>query len=883
MSGYSWISIISLSCYLILFVTFLAAKKTQKVMYTFMVFLFALIFWSGGSFAMRIQLWPSVNFWHYVSLAGIFLIPVVFYHFVLDFLEEPRGGGRFFWLVVFLGLIIFNMLTDSLIPRPEVVQEGGGVQFIYHYSWQIYVVFLLVVLCWGQLAFLIRRHCKGNGAVFLQLIPVLCGIGAIFLGNILATLPFFQGFPLDILSGVVNAGLLFYALYKKQLFRMTMLISRPNCFLLSSILGLLISYNYLLPIQNFLVYVIGVEHNHALIIMAMCMLVFIGLLYLFISLLVNALFVRGDQQQGVLIARFSQEVTRLLGTGDILRKLSDITQEALGVYRIFALVRMEGEDYKLLFTSSPLEEKNVSLPPEHPLVQYFRENGGCVLQREFSRTTMYRGMWENEKQLFSSLGIECFCPLICEDELLGIVMLAKKEEGGAYRVSDLSFLQAISTICAIALKNACMYEKALNEARQDELTGLISRKYFYELLDQEFDRNRGGSLALSVINVDDFRLYNQLYGTHEGDLALQRIAAIMKASVEQSCYAARINGKEFALILPGYDIYSAKVLTETIAAQIGEINSQRNSHVRSRLTVSAGICAAPYMAASAKELLKNADSAVYSVKRAGKNAVLMYSEEVYRKEMEQQSQHKSGYSEHASTIYALTAAIDTKDHYTFQHSQNVAYYASELAKAAGLEHYLVEIAKEAGLLHDIGKIGIREDILNKTGRLTPEEYEIMKSHVDNGVNIIRYLPSLDYVIPAVLSHHERYDGRGYPRKLAGEEIPLAGRILAVTDAFDAMISRRSYREPLSVERALSVLREECGKQFDPNLAALFVEMVENGRIEPQIQKSVTLEKLGMPPVVVPDRPVSAAAAVPAVVPVGVPVEGTPGPGDAPAF
>ena len=209
MSGYSWISIISLSCYLVLFMTFLAAKKTQKVMYTFMVFLFALIFWSGGSFAMRIQLWPSVDLWHYVSFAGILLIPVVFYHFVLDFLEEPRGCGRFFWLVVFLGLIIFNMLTDSLIPRPEVVQEGGGVQFIYHYSWQIYVVFLLVVLCWGQLAFLIRRHCKGNGAVFLQLIPVLCGIGAIFLGNILATLPFFQGFPLDILSGVVNAGLLF--------------------------------------------------------------------------------------------------------------------------------------------------------------------------------------------------------------------------------------------------------------------------------------------------------------------------------------------------------------------------------------------------------------------------------------------------------------------------------------------------------------------------------------------------------------------------------------------------------------------------------------------------------------------------------------------------
>ena len=133
--------------------------------------------------------------------------------------------------------------------------------------------------------------------------------------------------------------------------------------------------------------------------------------------------------------------------------------------------------------------------------------------------------------------------------------------------------------------------------------------------------------------------------------------------------------------------------------------------------------------------------------------------------------------------------------------------------------------------HDIGKIGIREDILNKTGPLDSEDWKIMRGHVDNAVNIIRHLPSLDYTIPAVLSHHERYDGMGYPRKLAGEEIPLTGRVLCVADAFDAMTSSRSYKDPIPVDRALEILEKEAGKQFDPNLVKVFVELVRSGKIK----------------------------------------------------
>lgn len=252
------------------------------------------------------------------------------------------------------------------------------------------------------------------------------------------------------------------------------------------------------------------------------------------------------------------------------------------------------------------------------------------------------------------------------------------------------------------------------------------------------------------------------------------------------------------------------------------------------LTASAGICAIPYVATSTKQLIEYADMALYQVKRNGKNAVMMYSAGqklmTEKTKSEEKVERAMIYSEYAPTIYALTATIDTKDHYTFTHSKNVAYYATKLAFAFGMDEDFVEIVREAALLHDIGKIGIPENILNKPGKLTDEEYEIMQSHVENSIGIIRYLPSLDYVIPAVIGHHERYDGNGYPRRIKGEDIPIGARILCIADCFDAMTSKRSYKESQSIDYALKELEEQAGRQFDPKLSALFIDCFKKGDI-----------------------------------------------------
>lgn len=175
--------------------------------------------------------------------------------------------------------------------------------------------------------------------------------------------------------------------------------------------------------------------------------------------------------------------------------------------------------------------------------------------------------------------------------------------------------------------------------------------------------------------------------------------------------------------------------------------------------------------------------------------------------------------------------IDAKDHYTYAHSQNVARYSSIVALAAGLSDEQVSMIYEAGLLHDIGKISVPESILLKTGRLDEKEYGIIRTHVNNSIEMIRHLPNMDYLVPYVVSHHERWDGKGYPRGLAGEEIPLPARCLAVADAFDAMTTDRPYRKGMPAEQAAEAIAAEAGKQFDPEIALLFVRLVRSGDIQ----------------------------------------------------
>ena len=181
----------------------------------------------------------------------------------------------------------------------------------------------------------------------------------------------------------------------------------------------------------------------------------------------------------------------------------------------------------------------------------------------------------------------------------------------------------------------------------------------------------------------------------------------------------------------------------------------------------------------------------------------------------------------------LAVSIDARDEYTAFHSRNVAYYSREIAKAMKLSTKNCDDIYIGGLLHDIGKIGVSEKVLNKPSRLTESEFNQIKQHPNIGYDMLKYIPNFKKkgILDMVLSHHEKFDGTGYPHGLRGEEIPLVARIIAISDVFDAMTSSRVYRKKFDLDFALNQIKEGKGIHFDPHIADIFLELIEKEKIE----------------------------------------------------
>lgn len=181
-------------------------------------------------------------------------------------------------------------------------------------------------------------------------------------------------------------------------------------------------------------------------------------------------------------------------------------------------------------------------------------------------------------------------------------------------------------------------------------------------------------------------------------------------------------------------------------------------------------------------------------------------------------------------IRAIVQTIEAKDELTQGHSVRVAGYSRAIARELGFNENVVQQVYQTALLHDVGKIGIPDSILKKKGRLTPEEYDQIKQHTTIGANILASISTISYLEDGARYHHERYDGNGYPQGLKGDDIPIIGRIIAVADVYDALVSRRHYKEVMDEDSARHELQFGSGTQFDPYMVKIFINLLDEGVI-----------------------------------------------------
>lgn len=388
--------------------------------------------------------------------------------------------------------------------------------------------------------------------------------------------------------------------------------------------------------------------------------------------------------------------------------------------------------------------------------------------------------------------------------------------------SQLELASAVASQIAVAFENARRFEDAHYLAHRDPVTGLLNHRGMNERLEQELARcaRIGSKFSVVMMDMDNFKLFNDTYGHAVGDEVLVTVSKVLGKAVRKYDTVARYGGDEFVALLPDTTTDGALVLVKRLRATINDraFYLEKKTLNRVPIVLSYGIATYPNQGSRVAEVMSAADANLYKSKSKGGDWITAPSPQVGHR-----TNTKLGVF---NVLDGLVTTVDNKDHYTRQHSDDVCGHALALATKMGLSGDHQRALRTAAILHDVGKIGVPDSVLRKPGSLTDEEFEVIKQHVVLSKLIIKEVPDLDEVLAAVATHHERYDGVGYPDGLKGDQIPLLGRILAVTDAYSAMTTDRPYRRALTTNEAVAELKRVAGRQLDPELVPLFVEVIE---------------------------------------------------------
>ena len=357
--------------------------------------------------------------------------------------------------------------------------------------------------------------------------------------------------------------------------------------------------------------------------------------------------------------------------------------------------------------------------------------------------------------------------------------------------------------------------EALDRADHDPLTGLLNHRAFHKRLEDEADRAQraGLSLAVAMLDLNNFKFFNDAYGHQAGDDVLRRVTAALRHGCRSYDILGRFGGDEFVILMPGICVEEVGAVVGRLRASLDRLGYRPPGHDADiPLTLSVGVAVFPDEAVTRQDVVALADARLYRVKSGGEASDRA---EDLRTAM---STALAGFS----MLDALVAAVDNKDRYTRRHSEDVMTYCLQIADAQELEAGERQTLAVAALLHDVGKIGVPDSVLRKPGRLNEAETGAMQQHPEMGAVIVQAVPGFEDTLGAIRHHHERWDGGGYPAGLSGEDIPFAARIMAVADAFSAMTTDRPYRKGMAHTTALDVLAQGAGTQWDPVCVATFL-------------------------------------------------------------
>ncbi len=427
--------------------------------------------------------------------------------------------------------------------------------------------------------------------------------------------------------------------------------------------------------------------------------------------------------------------------------------------------------------------------------------------------------------------------LVAYEQYQGSVLDSAQTAASQHTTSILGFGFVLAALVGLGLALSLgrsvgrLYDDVKIQATHDGLTGLLNHRTFIEHLDAR--TKRGASTALLLIDVENFKLFNDVYGHPAGDAILHDVADVLRANCRADDVLARYGGDEFVALLHEATEEDARLIVSRLDEAMHEkpYRAPDGALIPTRLSI--GLSCVPRDGRSRQEILAVAGADLYDVRRHERALMVEENVRPIAARIQSLAVRRTAADVMGDSamgiLEGLISAVDAKDSYTREHSDDVTRLALLLAETLGLGPEQQRALAIAGPIHDVGKVAVPDRILRKPGKLTDEEYEAIKRHVSYGVALIEGVLHDPLVVDAVAYHHERWDGYGYPHGLPGSKTPLLGRIMQVADAVSAMTLDRPYRRGMPWEQAMDVLRTGAGAQFDPALAEAFIDAVQERR------------------------------------------------------
>ena len=827
---FSLIPIVAILLYASLYVLVTLSQPQNRMRKRFRLYLLSMVVWSTGALIVLINV-GNTTFWFRLMSSGAILSMVALFYFTQSVVAKPiKSWSNIIYVFGFIAFWI-NLLTNVVTPQAEIVNG----ELLYELRpWIVLLAapgYLVVIFSAFQLFSSARTtedETNISRYVILILAIIIVLIGAMFNFTDLGK------YPLDILANIVAAILIAYAILKHKLLDIQVVFRKGLLYFIPTVI---IGAAYFL-LLSLILFFIGADSQSGLFTISLIVAIIAGIVIQpFRDLLqnwVDRFFFRERYSEIQMLQRISEGAASLIDIDQLYEMILNEISETLHINATALFLRSKNhKTYFLNALTGITLSPRTKISEDNPIIKRLLEMDNVITKQMLETDPIYKSMWREERKTLDQMPVELIIPLKTAGELLGLIMLGRKLSDQAYSNQDRKILYTLAQQTAVAVNNAQLYSLAQNE--------LIQRRETEARLQLQLKRLS----ALQDINIaitTNIDLQIPLY------LLLEQVTDELKVDAadvllldEESQQLVFVAGQGFktealkytkldiGIGLAGRAAESAEVIwIKDLHGENTSLEKSPNIEKEGFVSyfgvplISKGVVKGVLELFHRSQLEPNDEWMDFLNTLTSETAIAVDNAQLFR-DLEKSNMDLAVAYE--TTLEGWARTLELKDRETEGHSHRVVDLTMRLGKKLGISDEELEHVRRGALLHDIGKMGVPDSILLKPGKLTEEEWIIMKKHPELANDMLSSIPFLKPATDIPYYHHEKWDGSGYPLGISGEDIPLSARIFAIVDVWDALRSERPYRPAWNTDDALEEIWRGKGTHFDPVVVDAFFDLI----------------------------------------------------------